>query len=312
MSSSGITTFNMTTSQIIAESLQQIGYLGADQPTPAPEDYASALITLNMMIKAWQAMGLNLWKKQDGTLFLQANQSVYDIMLGGAAATQTYNTTQMSSTGAAGAGSISVVSGTGINIGDTILVNLDSGSFFQTTVSNVSGTTVTLASNLPSQASTNNYVRNYTVQITLPKDVLECVYAYQGGSRIKITSVSDQDYLALPNITTSNGTPVQYNVQRLQDRVRLQFWPIPIQTLDTINFKYTSIIQDFNAATDTPDLPQEWLLALTTNLAVYLAPKFGKDKKVPDIVVQLATGSLQNVMEWDNEHAPTRIEPGLW
>ena len=64
--------------QIITEALELIQALPAGQ-TLASEDSDTCLATLNMMIKAWQAEGIGLWKNRDAALILEENEYKYTI-----------------------------------------------------------------------------------------------------------------------------------------------------------------------------------------------------------------------------------------
>jgi hypothetical protein len=50
--------------------------------------------------------------------------------------------------------------------------------------------------------------------------------------------------------------------------------PAALDTSKHIHMVYLGTPEDFNAATDTPDFPQEWYLALVTGLAINVAPAY--------------------------------------
>lgn len=82
MATSGSTDFSLTRTDIIAEALELIGAIAAGE-SPSAEDGASVARSLNMMLKTWQADGLHLWLKAEGSLPLVAGTQSYTMGNGG-------------------------------------------------------------------------------------------------------------------------------------------------------------------------------------------------------------------------------------
>jgi Asp-tRNA(Asn)/Glu-tRNA(Gln) amidotransferase A subunit family amidase len=85
------------------------------------------------------------------------------------------------------------------------------------------------------------------------------------------------DYNRLSN-KTSNGRPIQltYHPQRVDGNIYI--YPTPDATIASgyrIFIRYQAPYEDFDAANNEPDFPQEWFQALIYGLAYTLAPEYG-------------------------------------
>ncbi len=77
---------------------------------------------------------------------------------------------------------------------------------------------------------------------------------------------------------TSEGNPIQCWYDPQNSYGDLHLFPVPdtiAATNNTINIVYQRPFEDFDAANDTPDFPQEWYDALAYGLACRLAPEYG-------------------------------------
>ena len=131
--------FTQTRNDIINGALRLCRVLSEGQ-TATAQQVSDAAISLNRMVKAWQADGLQLWAKQEATLFLTANTAQYLLGTTGANFTTSYTDTTLSANAAAGAGTVTVTSATGISSGQFIGVWTDSNTIHWTTVSGAPGT----------------------------------------------------------------------------------------------------------------------------------------------------------------------------
>ena len=61
-----------------------------------------------------------------------------------------------------------------------------------------------------------------------------------------------------------------------------------------------------DSGTDDFDFPQEWFDALVYNLAMRIAPAFGKQNKLQSIA-PLAQTFKEEMLDWDNEKADVQI-----
>lgn len=95
------------------------------------------------------------------------------------------------------------------------------------------------------------------------------------GSKIPMNQMAAMDFEKLP--IQSNGIPVNYNYQPLNNTGLLSVWPIP-QTFPPgsyMDITYTRPMEVFDTAFDDYDCPQEWGNALIYGLAALLAEEYG-------------------------------------
>lgn len=86
MSTSGITTTEMTRDTLAYAALRKLGVMAQGQ-TPTTEEYRDATEALNNLIAQFQTMGMPLWARKSYVLTMVANQASYTIGVG-----QTNNT----------------------------------------------------------------------------------------------------------------------------------------------------------------------------------------------------------------------------
>lgn len=89
--------------------------------------------------------------------------------------------------------------------------------------------------------------------------------------------ITKQEYAILGNKTTT-GNPIQVYYEPKKDYGTLSVFPVPTATeaaSQVIYITYQRPYEDFNTATDVPDFPQEWYLAVVYGLALHLSPDYG-------------------------------------
>jgi hypothetical protein len=87
------------------------------------------------------------------------------------------------------------------------------------------------------------------------------------------------EYKQLPN-PDQPGIPAAFYVGKGTGAVALSLWPVP-QSDVTIRYTYSRVIEDVTDANQNLDVPQEWLEAVWTNLAVRCASMFGAARLDP-------------------------------
>lgn len=309
MTTSGTSTFNYNRDQIIRRSLRQVGAIAAGE-TPDAQAVTDAADALNAMIKEWDALGIHLWTEAEGVLFLQPGQSQYAVGAGSTDhATQTnppnYVTTTLSANAIAGATSVSVSSISNILAGDNIGIATTAGNVFWTTVNGApTGSNINLASPLTSAATALSNVYDYTTPILRPLRVAAARRFYTGNSiETPMIKMSRLDFRDLPN-KVNTGIPTQFFYDPLGGAVTLGYiyvWPTPVDATNLMKFTWFRQIQDFNTASNTPDLPQEWVNCITWNLSLEIGPEYDVPPERYEMIKERAAVSLDRVMGWDRE-----------
>ncbi len=319
MATSGSIDFNQTRNELILDAFQLLGVYGIGR-TVSSEDQAFAENMLNKMVKAWQAQGIHLWAKEEGVLFVADNVGEYTLSSAGTSARATLATdevtTELTAAHAASATELTVTSTAGMTAADIIGIVLDDDAVTWTTIVSVdTATTLTLTAGLDSAAAAGSNVYAFTSRINKPLRIhamRRIRGTDQGGTstqtEIPMMQLSHQDYFDLPN-KTLNGltTHFYYNPDILDGKVYL--WPRPNDPEMRFGFTFTRMFEDFDAAGDNPDFPQEWLEVLTYQLAVRLAPAFGKDQKLIATIAPIAQILLQSMLDWDSEKDSVNFIP---
>jgi len=299
MSTSGSENFSLTGTLIIREALELIGAVGAGD-TVSAEDQATCLRSLNMMIKAWQAEGIALWKNVEASLFPSYLGYVYSIgSTGDHCSTGAYKT-EIATAASSGAFTITVDSDDNITNGDYIGIELDDKTLQWTTVNGVpAANVVTLTAALTDDVGVDNHVYNYTTKITRPIEIVEARGVSPSAYDTPLIIASRDEYMRLSN-KSSQGPPSQIYYDPVRTNGKMYVWPACDNVQEYIKFTARVLIEDFDAAANDPDFPQEWMLAITWNLAVMVAPKFGK--KLDQLFVVNAAFFKQNVKDFDHEN----------
>ena len=179
-----------------------------------------------------------------------------------------------------------------------------------TTVSGApSGTTVTLATGLASAASSGNYVYCYQTKIMRPIHVLN---AYRtnlvSNSDTEIDVVSKEDYDRL-GVKSSEGTVNQIVYDPQLDNGVAYFYPRFVDGKSIIKLSFQRPFEDFDAANDTPDFPQNWYLALCYALAVILAPTYGLPVQDRAALKAEAKEAFMDAEDTEPEDGSFQIQP---
>ena len=99
MAVSGSKDYSITRANIIEAALRKLGVFDQGE-TISGDETASATLSLNLMVKEWVARGIDIWLRDEITLFLQPDQQSY--ALGTANATASYVGTTLSAAEASG------------------------------------------------------------------------------------------------------------------------------------------------------------------------------------------------------------------
>ena len=301
MTTSGSTDYALTGAQIVAAALEEIAVIGQGDSV-ATADETSALVQLNLMMKLDQAKGVKLWRYREAKLIVTASTASYSLPGATACDITELSETTLDADEAASQTVISVTSTSGFTNADTILIVLDDGTVHSSTIASfVTNDTVTIDDALASAASSGNKVFVYTNACPRPLKIVSMRTEYSSNETpigLNGDPMSRSEYFNLPN-KDSTGFPTQYYYDPQTPTGKLYLWPAPSSVDYEMNFTYLDSIEDIDTNTETADYPQEWLSYLVSNLAVRLAPSYGK--QVQNETILWAQDSKEALMDWDIE-----------
>ena len=317
-------TFNMTRDQIINSAARKIGEFDPDSVTTlTATQITNAAEDLNVMLKAFMGHGLDLWTSAFANVFLQPNQRTYTLgtsSLDNAAYTtlnQATNVvvTQLATSAAASATSITVNNSTGLVSGQSIGIALDTLSTFWTTVVSVVGTTVTITLGLPSGASAANWVYAYTQKIDRPLRIVDAFIRQNNQNDVPVEIITRAQYVKF-GLKSSPGRPTQlYYDPQLTSMANggvIYIYPTEFAASDVLYIDCQRPIGDVNTSSDNIDFPQEWLEAIIWGLAVRMCPEFGVPDSTYNRCVSQAEKSLALAMSFDQEVGSIFLQPQRW
>jgi hypothetical protein len=302
MSVSGSIDFAVTRDDIITEALLLCGVI-PDGDSPSDDQITSVSRTLNMMIKNWQAEGLNLFAVQEVFLFLEKGKSRYTMGEGN----ERYGTDIVDKTldGAHSAGTVNltVSSTSGMVAGNDIGIQYGSSDMEWHEIGLVvDSTTVSLVTALENDAADGAAVYSYDPLSERPMAVHNVIRRDAGGSDTPLTQLSRSDYMNLAAKTSSGAvTGCWFDPQLLESY--LWVYPRTDKATDYLVMYVQRTLNDFDLATDNPDFPQEWYMPLAYGLAVAIAPKYGVPVPTYQMLVQQAQYYKEVAHGFDREYS---------
>ena len=324
MSVSGTTSFTQTRDQLIFDAFALLNVYGIGR-TPSAEDFNIAISFLNKMIKFWGTKGLHLWCKEEAVLYFTQYKSQYgfgnsnsiNLTPAYSCLRSNVSTTQTTAAYPIGTMAFNIINSGKMNIGDNIGIVQSDNSLFWTTIASVTTTSVILNSGIT--VATNNATMVYSFPISAilnkPYRIIgaRLVNGFDSGAtttvnEIMMNPISHADYQNLPTKSINSSVPNQYNYDPQLDYGVLNLWPRPNNCSYRIHFTYERIIDDMNNPGDNFDFPQEWLEPLTWELAVRLAPAFGKEKKL-QVIMPIAKDMLDQLLDFDSEVTGISFQP---
>uniref|UniRef100_A0A6M3KP93 Putative structural protein n=1 Tax=viral metagenome TaxID=1070528 RepID=A0A6M3KP93_9ZZZZ len=310
MTTSGSIDFNNTRNEIIHDAFFKLNVYGADEVVSA-EDSQYASRVLNRMIKSWQAQELHLWKKQTAYLFIQNGQYEYSLKSTSTDhATLSYVETTFSADEAIGQTTLTVTSSSGMTAGDYIGLENEDGYLQWSTIDSITdATTIVVDDALTTACEDGAKIYAYTTKLTEPFNVYSAVRESEDGIDTPMNYLSYEGYFVLPN-KLSSGTPVSYTYDRQLYDGKIRIWPVPNNVDYIMKLALALKIEDFDSATNTPDFPQEWLDAIVCNLALKLAPDYGKAAGDNyQVIMSQSQDALLIASQFDSEQGSLYISP---
>ena len=313
MATSGSIDLSPTRNSIIRGAFRLLGFKKDGGVRPA-QDVLDASEMLNMMISAWQADDYGLWLNNEATLYLDYETSMsYTLGSTGDHATLTPQSTAIATAASSGDSTITVDSDDNITNGDAIGIELDDNTMQWTTVNGVpASNVVTLTAVLTDDVAVDNVVYNYTTKLIRPLSIIEARLRNEDGNDTVMNIVSRNEYMAFAD-KDSTGVPntIYYDPQ-LTNGV-LYVYPISNSVEYTIKFTGKFPVEIFDAYGNSPDFPQQWLLALQYNLAVLLAPEYPKDVTPTQLTLLIpqARALKEQIKMFDTDNTSIFIQPKI-
>lgn len=300
MATSGSTNFSVNRDTLIKDALIDVGAITTED-TPSDAIVAHASRLLNMMLKAWVADGLHLWKIRPFTLLLENGIRSYSLGPTGDNASLSMNDTTVKVAGVATDTALDVVTTSGMVAADIICVELDDNTLHETTIQSVTDSdTVVLTDALPSGTAIGNRVYWYTTKIPRPLEIENLNIVDSSDISRPVSLLSRSDYYNYTNKTLA-GEVVQAYFDPTLTTSTLYVYNVPNKVDKTIEMIGYFPIEDMDSAANDFDIPQEWLLAVKSNLAILLAPSYGTRSEQINILRGIAVEEKDRMMGWDAE-----------
>jgi hypothetical protein len=329
MATSGNVVFKVTANSLMLSALRLCGAIDPElTSTISSQQSANALEALNMMVKSWEAKGLQLWEKRYAVLFPQYNQGYY--VLGnpapsgdhaclstplGTGYVQTTVTSQVGSTLTVSTTSTTATAGVpAITIANAwnIGIQQPNGSTYWTTVNGAPvGNVITLTANSGVNAAVGAYVWAYQTKLFRPLRITDAfLRQVPNANDVPVTIISRENWNRFGN-KASTGTAIQlmYDPQLTQGIIEL--YPVPSTTPSLLYLEIQKPVDDFTTTGDDYDFPQEWVEALKFNLALRLAPEYRVPRETYDQIKELAIATYSTINDWDQEQASVSFGPNL-
>ena len=310
MTTSGSIDFSLNRNELIRASMRLAGILASGE-VPNNDEYSDASVTLNLMLKQWQAEGIGLWLNQEFWLFPDYSDGTYLLGPTGGNATASAVITAIATAGVATNLTITVDSATGISNADVIGIELDGGTLQWTTVNGApAANVITITAALTDAVNVDAVIYSYTTKIQRPQRLLELRRVDSSGSEIPLAEISRQEYLGLA-LKTALGTPTQYYYDPRLTNGMLYLWPEPDNVTSYIKGTMRRTIYDMDATTDDFDIPPDWFGCLRDNLAAELAVEYDAPVQKQQILFGKAAKSRNILENFDSEQTSVFFQPRL-
>ena len=317
MALSGSRNFSQNRDELIKDALVSAGVIRDDE-TPSGTMNASAARTLNRMMKAWTAHGLQLWTHRETVLFLVDGQKSYTLGSGSDrwVLKDDLAETKLAAAYSAAATTLDVDSTTGMTAGDVIGIETAGNTMHWDTIASVdTATSLTITNGLAAAAAVDAYVAAYTSTYTKPFRIVDgyAIRYAEDTINVPLNIESRNDFIYLGN-PESEGAPlnVWFNPNITDSKINV--WPKP----DADNHRLVLIAQydvdDVDTATNDIGFPSYWLDALHKNLTYSLYMDYGRakgDGYAVEVsrIEKRAKEALELAMDYDVENTHIQLQP---
>ena len=308
MATSGVANFSLTRNELLTSVLEVMQVI-APGDTANAGDITTLARALNMMVKAWHTLGLNIWTWQRISLPLTAGKRSYTLgPLGGGVEDFTIED------GGDGYSSAPTVT---ISGGTTAVAVVSGGSVVSVTPTapgsaHIVRPTVSFTGGGGSGAvATANLFGVFTTRPL--KIVTAQTRSVLTENDVDMFHFARKTYDALGN-KASTGVPVNYYYDPQLDNGVLYVYPTAnSSTSHTIELTVQRPLYDINLATENADFPQEWYLALQWGLAHEVSSRFGLPESMMGYIKAQADMYREAMSDFDGlqENASIQFAPNL-
>ncbi len=302
-------TLQRTAVDIVKKSLRLLGVIDAELSLNAV-DREQGIETLNDMVKSWQQQGFHLWTITEGVLLLQKGVEKYELGDNCKNAIKDgYKTDSVTSDYVPGSLLIEVADSSIYTMDEVILITLDSGLKFETTVSGFGIGSILINDEPTGTVSSGNDIFLNVEYINRPLSIIDARFR-ESNTREDIPTYewARTDYFEQPD-KTSQGTVTCWYYSPQLTCGDLYVWQSPSSNNQQLRITYVRPTEVTPENGDNPDFPSEWFLTLAYNLALYLSDEYSvPDSKFQRIQMQ-AMQLLESAKGFDNEDTYTQLNP---
>lgn len=310
MATSGSVDFQHSRSTLIEHALRICGVL-REGVSASANQLTTGAISLNTILKAFQASGMPLWAIKEGAVFPLHNVNSVTLGPSGGHAATTWVETTLTAASAASDTTLTVASITGISASDQIGIELDNGNIDWTTVNGApSGSTVTITTGVTTAAASGNHVYTYTSKTVRPLKIVQASwFDYEQDEDTPINIITRDEWIRLTDkeVEGTKANQIYYDPQLTRGIV--YFYPRFQNGDGIIKIWFQRPFEDMDAAGDNLDFPQEWESAIVWELAACLAPEHGVPARKAKMIQDKALYEKQKVEEFGNEEGSVYLMP---
>lgn len=194
--------------------------------------------------------------------------------------------------------------------GDYVGIELDDGTRQWLNIVSISGTTLNLSGAITSAAAVDKTVYTYSTKMQRPLRVRDGRFrSLVSSDEIPINKWGRSDYFAQPDKTSQGTVNQMYYDPNRGTTGTLYVWQTANDVRNLINIGYTEPLEYFSATADEPDFPDEWVLALTYNLASNIAAQYRVDPAHHQLLMAMAAQHLDDALGFDDEDVSIYLQP---
>lgn len=144
-----------------------------------------------------------------------------------------------------------------------------------------------------------------------PQKIENAIWQQPQGAtnyNLEIDIINQDQWAALTVPTTQSNIPTKLYVNYTFPYATLYFWPVPLQANNLILWSWKQLAE-FAALTTAVSLPPGYNKALRYNLAVELAPEFGRTPS--DLVITQAVDAKADIKRMNNRVTLMQADPAV-